>query len=87
MALLKDRNGVIDVDLPISGTLDDPQFSVGGIILRIIINIITKAVTAPFALFGAAFGGGGGGTELSYIEFDNGRAELSQTAQGKIDNV
>ena len=83
VALLKDRNGVIDVGLPISGTLDDPQFSIGGIILRLIINIITKAVTAPFALLGAAFGGGGG-TELSYIEFDYGRAELSQTAEGKI---
>jgi uncharacterized protein involved in outer membrane biogenesis len=83
VALLKDRNGVIDVGLPISGSLDDPQFSVGGIVLRLIINIITKAVTAPFALLGAAFGGGGG-AELSYIEFDYGRAELSQTAEGKI---
>ena len=82
VALLKDRNGVIDVGLPISGTLDDPQFSVGGIILRLIINIITKAVTAPFALLGAAFGGGG--AELSYIEFDFGRAALSQTAEAKI---
>ena len=83
VALLKDRNGVIDVGLPISGTLDDPQFSVGGIILRLIINIITKAVTAPFALLGAAFGGGGG-AELSYIEFDFGRVALSQTAEAKI---
>ncbi|HEX2230437.1 MAG TPA: DUF748 domain-containing protein, partial [Candidatus Binatia bacterium] len=49
VALLKDRNGVIDVGLPISGTLDDPQFSVGGIVWRLIVNIITRAVTAPFA--------------------------------------
>ena len=83
VALLKDRNGVIDIGLPISGTLDDPQFSIGGLILRLIINIITKAVTAPFALLGAAFGGGGG-TELSYIEFDYGRAEFSQSAESKI---
>jgi hypothetical protein len=85
VALLKDRNGVIDVDLPISGSLDDPQFSVGGIVLRIIINLITRAVTAPFTLLASAFGGGGGsGDELSYIEFDNGRANLNQAAQGKI---
>ena len=84
VALMKDRNGVIDVDLPISGSLDDPQFSVGGIVLRIIVNIITKAVTAPFSLIASAFGGGGSGDELAYIEFDNGRANLSQTAQGKI---
>ena len=65
VALLKDRNGVIDVNLPISGSLDSPEFSVGGIILRIIINLITRAVTSPFALLGAAFGGGsGGGVEL-----------------------
>jgi uncharacterized protein involved in outer membrane biogenesis len=89
VALLKDRNGVIDVDLPISGSLDDPQFSVGGIVLRLVINIITRAVTAPFALIGSMFGGGGGasGQELSYIEFDNGRASLSQAAQSKIETL
>ncbi|MEX0805682.1 MAG: DUF748 domain-containing protein [Candidatus Binatia bacterium] len=83
VALLKDRNGVIDINLPISGSLDEPQFSVGGIILRLVINIITKAVTAPFALLGGVFGGGGG-EELSYVEFDNGRATLNQAAQAKI---
>ncbi|MGH7926930.1 MAG: DUF748 domain-containing protein, partial [Candidatus Binatia bacterium] len=82
VALLKDRNGVIDVGLPISGTLDDPQFSIGGIVWRLIVNIITKAVTSPFALLGAAFGGGG--TELSYIEFESGRVSLSQSAEAKI---
>jgi len=85
VALMKDRNGVIDVDLPISGSLDDPQFSVGGIVLRIVINLITRAVTAPFTLLASAFGAGGGsGEELSYIEFDNGRASLNQAAQAKI---
>ncbi|HMA79697.1 MAG TPA: DUF748 domain-containing protein [Candidatus Binatia bacterium] len=84
VALLKDRNGVIDVDLPISGSLDDPQFSVGGIVLRIIINIITKAVTAPFSLLASAFGSGGSGDELSYIEFADGRATLDQAGRDKI---
>ncbi len=85
VALLKDRNGVIDVDLPISGSLDDPQFSVGGLVLRIIINLITKAVTAPFSLLASAFSGGGvSGDELSYVEFAAGRATLDQTDQEKI---
>lgn len=84
VALLKDRNGVIDVDLPISGSLDDPQFSVGGIVLRIIINLITKAVTAPFSLLASAFGSGVSGDELSYIEFANGRASLDQPDREKI---
>jgi hypothetical protein len=83
VGLLKDRNGVIDVNLPISGSLDNPEFSIGGIILRIIINIITRAVTSPFALLGGAFGGGSG-AELSYIEFDYGRSDLTQTAETKI---
>jgi len=81
VALLKDRNGVIDVNLPISGSLDDPQFSVGGIVLKIIFNIISKAVTAPFALLGAMFGGG---EELSYVEFDYGRAKLTEAAEAKL---
>lgn len=85
VALLKDRNGVIDVNLPISGSLDDPQFSVGGIVLRLVINLITRAVTAPFTLLGSIFGGGGGGgEELSYIEFDYGRATLTAAAEAKI---
>ena len=83
VGLLKDRNGVIDVNLPISGSLDNPEFSIGGIILRIIINIITRAVTSPFALLGSAFGGGSG-AELSYIEFDYGSANLTQSGEAKI---
>ena len=86
VALMKDRNGVIDVDLPIGGSLDDPQFSVGGIIFRIIGNIISKAVTAPFALLGSLFGGGSG-QELSYVEFDYGRAALDSAGETKIDSL
>ena len=85
VALMKDRNGVIDIDLPISGSLDDPQFSVGGIVLRIIFNVITRAVTAPFTLLASAFGGGDtSGEELSYIEFEGGRSRLSDSARDKI---
>lgn len=85
VALLKDRNGVIDVNLPISGSLDDPQFSVGGIILRIVLNIIKKAVTAPFALIGNMFGGGG--EELSFVDFDYGRATLTPQAEAKLKTI
>ncbi|HVO83968.1 MAG TPA: DUF748 domain-containing protein, partial [Syntrophobacteria bacterium] len=84
VALLKDRNGVIDVNLPISGSLDDPEFSVGGVILRVLINLIAKAATSPFALLGAAFGGG---EELSYVEFQPGLASLDDTAVDKLSKV
>ncbi|MDH3443245.1 MAG: DUF748 domain-containing protein, partial [Deltaproteobacteria bacterium] len=82
VALLKDRNGVIDVGLPVSGSLDNPEFSISGVVWGLIGNIITKAITAPFALLGAAFGGGG--EDLSLIEFEYGRATLSQTGLDKI---
>jgi hypothetical protein len=84
VALLKDRNGVIDINLPIGGSLDDPQFSVGGVIVRVIVNLITKAVTAPFALLGKLFGGG---EELSFIEFDPGRAEIAAAAESRLKSL
>jgi uncharacterized protein involved in outer membrane biogenesis len=84
VALLKDRNGVIDINLPISGSLDDPQFSLGGIIVKVIVNLIVKAVTAPFALIGALFGGG---EELSYLEFAPGLAKPGAGEEGKLRNL
>jgi hypothetical protein len=84
IALLKNRNGEIKLDLPVSGSLDDPKFSVWGIVLKIILNLITKAATSPFALLGAAFGGG---EELSYIEFDYGMAKITETNLKKIDTL
>lgn len=82
LALLKDRNGVIHLDLPIEGTLDDPKFSVWGVIVQIVVNLITKVVTAPFALLGSL--AGGGGEQLAYVEFAPGRADLSAAAEAKL---
>jgi uncharacterized protein involved in outer membrane biogenesis len=83
VSLLKDRNGVIDVNLPVSGSLDDPKFSIGGIVVRIIFNLIEKAVTAPFSLI-ANLVGGSGSEELSYVEFDYGRALPTAAGQEKL---
>jgi len=83
VALLKDRNGVIDIDLPISGSLDDPQFSIGGIIGRVLVNLIVKAVTSPFALIASAFGGGGSG-ELGHLEFAAGTAAVDAASENKL---
>ena len=84
VALLKDRHGVIDIQLPISGSLDDPQFSVGGLIVRVIVSLITKAVTAPFALLASSFGSG---EELSTLSFAPGSASIAADAKKRIDTL
>jgi hypothetical protein len=86
VSLLKDRNGVIMLDLPVSGSLDDPQFSVWGTILQVLTNLIAKAATAPFALIGAALGGGSG-EEMSHVEFEYGRAALDASAEEKLKKI
>jgi len=82
VALLSDRNGVIDVNLPISGSINDPQFSVGGIIWQVIVNLIVKIVTSPFALFS-----GGGGPDLSVVNFRPGTAVMAGDASAALDKV
>ena len=85
VALLADRNGVIDVDLPLRGSLNDPQFSIGPLILKVIGNLIVKAVTAPFSLLTGGLGGGSG--ESSAIVFEPGASELSASAKESLDKV
>lgn len=84
VALLADRNGVIDVDLPISGSLNDPEFRLGSVIFRIIGNLIMKAVTAPFSLLAGALGGG---DELGSVSFAAGSAVLDEGARQGLDKV
>lgn len=84
VALLADRNGVIDIDLPISGSLNDPQFSLGPIIIKVIVNVIVKAITAPFSLLANALGGG---EELSTVSFSAGSAVLAPEARVGLDKV
>jgi Domain of Unknown Function (DUF748) len=80
VALLKDRNGVIDLDIPVTGTLDDPKFRLGPIIWKVFVNILEKAVTAPFALLGALFGGG---PDLQFVDFQPGAADLDPAGADK----
>jgi len=84
IALLKDRNGQIKLDIPVSGSLDDPKFSVWRIVLQVIVNLLTKAATAPFALLGSLFGGG---EEISFLEFDYGDYKVNEQNIKKIENL
>jgi len=82
VALLKDRHGVIDINLPISGSIDDPQFSVGGLIVKVIVNLLGKALTAPFALLS-----GGGGDDLSLVEFEPGTPRFTASGHQALAKV
>ena len=84
VSLLKNSRGEIDLNLPISGTLSDPKFSVGSVIVQVIVNLLTKVVTAPFTLLAAAFGGG---EELGYVEFAPGAAVLQQEQTKRVDTL
>jgi hypothetical protein len=85
IAILKDRNSQILLDVPVEGSLDDPQFRVRKVIIHTLMNILEKAATSPFSLLGAAFGGGG--EELSYQDFAPGSAVLLPADEQKLDTL
>lgn len=82
IAILEDSDGVIDLDLPIAGSLDDPQFSYGGIVWKAIKNVLTKIVTSPFRALGKLFGGGA--DQLDGIVFEVGSAVITPPEQEKL---
>lgn len=85
LALLRDTNGKIVIDLPVKGSLDDPSFKVGRVVVRVLVNILTKAATSPFSLLGAAFGGGG--DELGWQEFGPGQATIEPAGLKKLETL
>ncbi len=84
VSLLRNRQGEIDLNLPVSGDLNDPEFSLGGIVVKVFINLITKAVTSPFALIGSL---AGGGADLNLITFAPGQAELDEASQQNLQKL
>ncbi len=84
ISLLKDRKGEIHLDIPVTGSLDDPKFSVFGIILQVLGNLIAKAATSPFALIGAIMGGG---QQLDNLEFEYGSAAVAGASEAKINTL
>lgn len=82
LAILRDSDGRIDLGLPVSGDLDDPQFSYGAIIWKAITNVLTKIVTAPFRALGALFGSGG--ETIGDIAFEAGAAQLTPPEREKV---
>lgn len=81
LALLKNSRGEIDINLPIRGSINDPEFSIGGIVFKAIMNLLVKAVTSPFTLLGSLFGGG---EELSYVEFGSGLSAIGPEGEKRL---
>ena len=85
VALLADRNGVIDLNLPVSGSLNDPQFRLLPIVFKIVGNLIAKAITAPFSLLAGALGGAG--DEANAVPFAAGSSTLTAQARSGLDKI
>jgi hypothetical protein len=80
--LIKDRNGLIELHIPVTGRVDDPKFRVGPVIWQVVKNMLEKAATSPFSLLGAAFGGG---DELSFVSFVPGQFALPDSETNKLE--
>lgn len=85
VALLQDSSGRINIDLPITGNLDDPEFSVGAVVLRAFATLITKAVTSPFRLLGGLIGVDS--ENFDRIEFEAGRSGLTPPEREKLEQL
>ena len=85
IGLLEDNDGIIDLNLPVEGNVDSPDFKYGAVVWKVFSNLITKAVTAPFALLGSMMGIDG--EELSYIEFEDGKSMITPSQREKLDNI
>jgi len=87
VALLKDRHGRIDIDLPIRGDLKDPDFKYGKAVVSVLLNLLTKIVASPFTLIGSLIPGGGDAEELQYLEFDPGAVAVGATELRKVEAI
>ena len=85
VALLKDSNGTIELDVPVEGDLNDPHFDYGKVVFDAMSKIITNIVSSPFAALGSLVGGSG--EELSHIEFEFGSATLRPEQIEKLDKL
>lgn len=84
VAILKDKDGVIDVDLPLTGSLDDPQFRVAPLVWKAFVNLLTKAATAPFKLIAGLVGGD---DDMDTVVFAAGDASLDAAGGDRLDKL
>ncbi|WP_323114945.1 DUF748 domain-containing protein [Pseudomonas guariconensis] len=86
VALLKDTEGKISIELPVTGDLNNPQFSVMPIIWQTLRNLVLRAAQAPFKFIGGLIAGGGA-EDLGNVAFAPGSSDLSADAQSALDKL
>ena len=84
VALLADSKGRINLDIPVRGDLNDPQFEIGAIVARAVGNVVRRIVSAPFRALAALFGGDG---DLGSVAFQPGSAQLSPPEEEQIARI
>jgi hypothetical protein len=87
VSLLKDPDGTINVELPVRGSLDDPQFSVAPLVWKALGNLLLKIVSAPFRAMGHLFGGADQAEQAGSIMFEPGRSRLLPPEREKLQKV
>src|SRR5690606_33929304 len=85
LALLKDSSGKIDVSLPVEGNTNDPEFRLGGVITKALVNLITKVVAAPFNFLASLVGADA--NDFDRILFSPGKAALAPPEREKVDQL
>ncbi len=85
IALLEDSDGVIDIDMPIRGNVDEPDFKYGALVWKTFGNLMLKAVTSPFRFLGSMMGVDG--DDLEYAEFNAGVNSILPSEREKLDSV
>jgi hypothetical protein len=85
IALLEDSDGVIDIDMPVAGNVDAPDFKYGALVLKTLANLILKAVASPFTFLGSVMGIES--EKLEYISFEAGKAEILPPQREKLDQI
>ncbi|WP_460133954.1 DUF748 domain-containing protein [Pseudomonas sp. S1_E04] len=86
IALLKDSDGKISIELPVSGDLNNPQFSVMPIVWQTLRNLVVRAASAPFKFIGGLVTGGGS-EDLGSVSFAPGSSELNKDAEGALNTL
>ena len=85
ITLLEDSSNTIDLNLPVSGNVDDPEFSIAAIVWKAFVNLITKAITAPFSLIGSLFNFSE--DEINSVDFNLKESEITPIQKETLDKI